>query len=242
MLSQHTNSAAAGELRRHVATVEPVQPGAGVEEIPSELEALAEALRAAGRALAPSASRVVPAAEPIDPSVCSRYQRAAASWPTAPPPSHESSPPPWLGSTTPPTQRGWPDSAATRQGRTIEALLRPAPNPPVAMRQRVGALPSSRAGLATGPHPSARPTPPARRRSRGQGRPLALGRARRARVSTRLPRRAPEGGSRADLTGRAGRVPATSDRRPSRCDTNWCSSSANTLLALAERLCAVRAR
>jgi hypothetical protein len=65
------------------------QPGPGIEELPSELEALAEELRAAGRALATSASRVVPAAEPFDPSVCSRYQRAAARWPTAEPPSHE---------------------------------------------------------------------------------------------------------------------------------------------------------
>jgi hypothetical protein len=88
MLSQQANSSAAEELLHDAATVERVD-GTGVEELPSELEALAEALRAAGHALAMSASRVVPAAEPFDPSVCSRYQRAAARWPTAPPPSHE---------------------------------------------------------------------------------------------------------------------------------------------------------
>ncbi|MEO8688795.1 MAG: hypothetical protein ABI611_11330 [Solirubrobacteraceae bacterium] len=61
----------------------------GVETLPSELEALAEAIRAAGRALAASAPRVVPEAEPLDHRVSSRYRRAAASWPTSPPPSHE---------------------------------------------------------------------------------------------------------------------------------------------------------
>ena len=30
-----------------------------------------------------------PAAQPLDRGICSRYQRAAASWPTSPPPSHE---------------------------------------------------------------------------------------------------------------------------------------------------------
>jgi hypothetical protein len=64
--------------------------GAGVLALPSELEALTEALRAAGSALATSALRVVPPAKPKhDHGICGRYQQAAASWPTAPPPSHE---------------------------------------------------------------------------------------------------------------------------------------------------------
>ena len=63
--------------------------GVEVEALPSELEAVAEALRAAGGVLAMSASRVVPAAGRGDSSICDRYQRAAASWPTTPAPSHE---------------------------------------------------------------------------------------------------------------------------------------------------------
>jgi len=130
MLSQLTNSADADELLRDATTVERVHPGAGVEGLPAELEALAEALRAAGRALAMSASRVVPAAEPLDPSVCSRYQRAAARWPTAPPPSHE-------GFAAAVARFHDAADAARLAGRrcdearrTVEALLRPAPNAP----------------------------------------------------------------------------------------------------------------
>jgi hypothetical protein len=130
MLFQQTNRAAADELLRDATTVERVHPGAGVDELPSELEALAEALRAAGRALAMSASRVVPAAEPFDPSVCSRYQRAAARWPTAAPPSHERF--------AAALARFHDAADATRLAgrrcdearRTVEALLRPAANAP----------------------------------------------------------------------------------------------------------------
>ena len=75
MLSERTNDALADDV--------------GVEALPSELDAVAEALRAAGGVLAMSASRVVPAADRGDSSICSRYQRAAASWPTTPPPSYE---------------------------------------------------------------------------------------------------------------------------------------------------------
>jgi len=130
MLTQQTNSVAADELLRDATTVERVHPGAGVEELPAELEALAEALRAAGRALGTSASRVVPAAEPRDPSVCSRYQRAAARWPTVPPPSH--------GGFATALARLHDAADATRMAgrrcdearRTVEALLRPASNAP----------------------------------------------------------------------------------------------------------------
>ena len=90
MLTKPTNDAATHELVRAAATVQQVDHGAGVVALPSELEALAEALRGASRALTTSASRVVPDAKPQhDHSICGRYQRAAASWPTTPPPSHE---------------------------------------------------------------------------------------------------------------------------------------------------------
>jgi hypothetical protein len=90
MLSERTNGAATDELLHAAAAVQHVDHGAGVLALPSELEALAEALRDAGCALASSASRVVPEAKPEhDHSISGRYQRAAASWPTAPPPSHE---------------------------------------------------------------------------------------------------------------------------------------------------------
>jgi len=130
MLTQQTNSAAADELLRDATTVERVHPGAGVEELPAELEALGEALRAAGRVLGMSASRVVPAADPLDASVCSRYQRAAARWPTAPPPSH--------GGFAAALARFHDAADATRMAarrcdearRALDALLRQAPDAP----------------------------------------------------------------------------------------------------------------
>jgi hypothetical protein len=89
MLTEQTNGAATDELLHAAAAVQQVDHGAGVLALPSELEALTEALREAGSALATSASRVVPPAKPEhDHSICGRYQRAAASWPTVPP-SHE---------------------------------------------------------------------------------------------------------------------------------------------------------
>ena len=88
MLSERTNGAAADELLAAATALERADHG-GVEALPSDLEALTEALRAVVRALEKSASRVVPAAEPLDERICSRYQRAAASWPTTTPPSYE---------------------------------------------------------------------------------------------------------------------------------------------------------
>jgi hypothetical protein len=61
----------------------------GIETMPDELEGLAETLRLVGWALEASATRVVPAAQPFDRGICSRYQRAAAGWPTSPAPSYE---------------------------------------------------------------------------------------------------------------------------------------------------------
>jgi hypothetical protein len=90
MLSESTTSAATDELLHAAAAAQQVDHGAGVVALPSELEALTEALRDAGSALATSAARVVPPAKPQhDHSISGRYQVAAASWPTAPPPSHE---------------------------------------------------------------------------------------------------------------------------------------------------------
>jgi hypothetical protein len=89
MLSKRTNDTPADELLVAATAIERSDQGVDVETLPSELDALAEALRASGRALATSASGVVPAAEPRDHGACTRYQRAAASWPTTPPPSHE---------------------------------------------------------------------------------------------------------------------------------------------------------
>jgi len=100
----------------------------GVEASPFELEAVAEALRAAGGVLEMSATRVVPAADRGDFSICSRYQRAAASWPTTPPPSHEG----FAGAVAQIHAAARATRLAARRcdeaRRTVEALLRPAPN------------------------------------------------------------------------------------------------------------------
>jgi hypothetical protein len=90
MLSKRTHGAATDELLHAAAAAQQVDHGAGVLALPDELEALTEALREAGNALATAASRVVPPAKPQhDHSISGRYLLAAASWPTAPPPSHE---------------------------------------------------------------------------------------------------------------------------------------------------------
>jgi hypothetical protein len=89
MLSERTNGAAAHDLLVAAKAVEHTEHGGDPAALPGELEGLSEALRAAGRAYEKSASRVVPAAQPLDCGLCSRYQHAAASWPTSPPPSHE---------------------------------------------------------------------------------------------------------------------------------------------------------
>jgi hypothetical protein len=62
MLTEQTNGAATHELLHAAAAVQQDDHGAGVVALPSELEALTEALREAGSALATSASRVVPPA------------------------------------------------------------------------------------------------------------------------------------------------------------------------------------
>lgn len=89
MLTERTNSASADELRVAATALARTRHESPMESLPGDLEALTEALRAAGSALAMSGARVVPAAESHDQGVCGRYQRAAAMWPTDPPPSHE---------------------------------------------------------------------------------------------------------------------------------------------------------
>jgi hypothetical protein len=88
MLTERTKHDAAHELWVAAGAVERIGDG-HVEGLPDRLENLGDALRAAGRAYEAAASRVVPAARPLDPGVSYRYQRAAANWPAAPPPSHE---------------------------------------------------------------------------------------------------------------------------------------------------------
>ena len=89
MLSEPTISVGADQLLLATAALEQPGPDAQVESLPGHLEALAEALRTAESALATSRGRVVPAALRSDDGSCRRYQRAAAMWPTDPPPSHE---------------------------------------------------------------------------------------------------------------------------------------------------------
>jgi hypothetical protein len=84
MPSAHATVAAASELLVAAGALEHTEPGRDVETLPRELEALAEALRAAERACGRSALRVVPAAEALDSGICTRYQRAAVSWPVSP--------------------------------------------------------------------------------------------------------------------------------------------------------------
>jgi hypothetical protein len=89
MLSERTNGAAADGLLLVATPIGRTDPGGAVQALPGELEGLAEALRAAGRALETSATRVVPAAQPFDRGICSRYQRTAAGWPVSSAPYYE---------------------------------------------------------------------------------------------------------------------------------------------------------
>ena len=89
MLSERTSGAAANDLPSAANAVEATDDGGDLATLPAELEELGKALQAAGRAYERSASRVLPAAQPLDCRICSRYQRAAATWPASPPPSHE---------------------------------------------------------------------------------------------------------------------------------------------------------
>ena len=89
MLLEPTHGARTDGLLLAASQVGRTDPSGGIETMPEELEGLAEALRVVGRALETSATRVVPAAQPFDRGICSRYQRAAADWPASPAPSYE---------------------------------------------------------------------------------------------------------------------------------------------------------
>lgn len=88
MLSERTNGAAHALLVAAKA-FEHTEHGGNLAALPGDLEGLSGALRAVGRVYETSASRVVAAAQPLDRGMCSRFQRAASSWPDSPPPSHE---------------------------------------------------------------------------------------------------------------------------------------------------------
>jgi hypothetical protein len=89
MLSERTDEAGARDLLVAAKAIERAAHAGDVAALSEELAVLGEALRAAGRAYECSASRVVPGPRLVDESVTSRFQRAAARWPDAPPPSHE---------------------------------------------------------------------------------------------------------------------------------------------------------
>lgn len=88
MLTKRTEVDAANDLRIAAAAVEAINDG-DIAALPDQLARLGAALRAAGAAYETAASCVVPAAQPLDGGISYRYQRAAATWPAASPPSHE---------------------------------------------------------------------------------------------------------------------------------------------------------
>ena len=88
MLTERTELDAAKALRIAAAAADAIDDG-DIAGLPDQLARLGAALRAAGVAYETAASRVVPAAQPLDRGISYRYQRAAAAWPAASPPSHE---------------------------------------------------------------------------------------------------------------------------------------------------------
>jgi hypothetical protein len=89
MLSERLNHNAANELLDAADAVECIEGAGDIAALPAHLDRLGDAFRAASRAYETAASQLVPFAEPHDRGIASRYQRAAAAWPGAPPPSHE---------------------------------------------------------------------------------------------------------------------------------------------------------
>ena len=89
MLSERLNHRAANELLDAADAVECIDAAGALVDLPRHLDRLGDALRATGRAYEMAASHVVPPGQPHDRTIASRYQRAAASWPGEPPPSHE---------------------------------------------------------------------------------------------------------------------------------------------------------
>jgi hypothetical protein len=89
MLSERLNHEAANTLLDAADAVECIDAAGGIAGLPAQLDRLGDALRAAGRAYETAAPHLVPPAQPDDRGIASRYQRAAAAWPGAAPPSHE---------------------------------------------------------------------------------------------------------------------------------------------------------
>jgi hypothetical protein len=85
MLTERTTLDPAKDLRFAVDAVD----DGDIADLPDQLARLGAALRAAGAAYDTAASSLVPAAQPLDRGISDRYQRAAAAWPAASPPSHE---------------------------------------------------------------------------------------------------------------------------------------------------------
>lgn len=89
MLSERTVRTAAQGLKSAGRTVACTDGGDEAPGLPGELEELGQALRLASRACEAATFRVVPGPQPPDRDICSRYQHAAACWPSLPPPPHE---------------------------------------------------------------------------------------------------------------------------------------------------------
>ena len=191
---------------------------------------------------------VVPAAEPLDHGICSRYQRAAARWPTEPPPSYER----FASALARLHDAAGAARLAARRcdeaKRTVRPLLR---TPPL-----VHAVSRARCHAGRDLCTSA---------TRAVGRRLVRIRAclRRSRLDAALARGA-DPWSSGELMARAARLGSLSERRKllrrgcrargarrtsaarrrrtSRFGIRWCSSSETSLLALAERLASAGAR
>jgi hypothetical protein len=88
MLTERTELDAAKDLRIAAAAVDAIDDGE-IAGLPDQLARLGAALRTAGAAYETAASCLVPAAQPLDRGISYRYQRAAAAWPAASPPSYE---------------------------------------------------------------------------------------------------------------------------------------------------------
>jgi hypothetical protein len=87
MLTERTKRDAAHALLVAGHAVEGIDDDAA--GLPEQLERLGDAFRTASGAFEAAAWRVVPARRPSDRGIACRYQRAAASWPALPAPSHE---------------------------------------------------------------------------------------------------------------------------------------------------------
>jgi hypothetical protein len=89
MLSERSNHEAANALLDAADAVECIDGAGDIADLAAHLDRLGDALRAAGRAYEMAATHLVAPAQPHGRGITSRYQRAAAAWPGAAPPSHE---------------------------------------------------------------------------------------------------------------------------------------------------------